>query len=195
MTQLDLSKFPNILPEQRELQDRSVGLVTIREIMENLINAMQSYLVELESFDKKNRLLDMKGQQIKELEYELSKKQKSVVSEQEAVKQEKDYVIKTNKDLKEREIKLTEEKSHLSEINDAKVEYEERKQEALKQEAIVEEKLKLVEVINKKQLELDEKESLIEKANDIDAERKRLLDVREERIRAKEQRLKLDQME
>lgn len=197
MSNFDLSKFPKIVLEQKvvDVEKQSESLKAVRSSMENLLNLIQIYYTELSSLDDKSKYLEKVEAHLKEYEFELTQKEKTLLISDEAVKKEKEYIDNANRDIKTREAKLVQEKNYLLEIENAKLEWEERKTEALKAESVAEEKMKLIEVLNKKQQELDEKEAMMEKSSAIDAERKRLLDIREERIKSKEMRLYIEQEE
>lgn len=197
---LDLSKFPNIikpseLEDKVEIDKRSNSLLQIKTLSENLYNLIKAYLVDLELFDKKISILNQREYALKEAEFSVAQKEKDIYVEAEKVKQEKEYVVNANRELKLKEEKIISDKSYLNEIEIGKQEWEDRKAEALKQEKVVEDKKKSLESLIAKQKELDEKEAMLEKSSQIDAERKRLLDIREERIKVVEQRYKLDQAE
>lgn len=216
---LDLSQYPKItIPDDKEeIEKRSKTLTSIKDQMENLTNTMRTYLMELASFDEKSKLINQKEYDLKEAEYELLEKEKTVYALEEDVKKEKEYIINANRDIKAREAKILKDKDYLTDIELAKKEWEEKKAEVLKQEAVLDEKLKLRETLeNQRQADKDElekervkfyneqtqkekefsqRELLIEKNYAIDMERKRLLDVREERIKMQERQLKLDRGE
>jgi hypothetical protein len=200
MDQLDLSKYPKIvkpseLEDKEEIERRSQALGQIKELAENLIALITSYIGDLSTFDSKVNILNQRDYALKEAEFAVAQKEKEVYDKQVKLDQEKEYVVNANRDLKEREEKLISDKDYLNEIEVGKQEWEDRKAEALKQEKIVEDKKKSLEALNTKQKELDEKEAMLEKSAQIDAERKRLLDIREERIKVQEQRLHIEQSE
>lgn len=199
-TALDLSKFahithPSELDDKEELAKRSEALTTIKAMVQNLTSLLDAYVIELASFDSKTRILTQREYQVKEAEYEIAQKEQKVYALEGEIERQKEYIVTANKELKEREGALLANKDYLNEIEIAKQEYEDRRAEAIKQERILDEKTKTVAVVNKRQQELDEKEALIERASQVDAERKRLLDAREERIKLKERQLLLDRQE
>ena len=124
---------------------------------------------------------------------------------------QKEFIALTNADLKEREQGLKERNVRLKDIQEAERQYEERKAEMIKQEAILDEKIKLKKSLelqkedNAKELQekhasmqaeferrtrdIAEKEALLDRSYEIDRERKRLLDAREEKIKTIEKRL------
>lgn len=200
MDTLDLSKFahivqPSQLEDKEEVAKRSKNLQVIKDLMANFVAACDVYVTDLASFDSKARILAQREYNIQEQEYATDEKEKEVYSREEKIEQEKVYIAKANTDLKEREAKMLTNKDYLDEITIAKEEYETRKSEAIRQEKLLDEKKKDIELLNKKQLELDEKESLLARSSVVDVERKRLLDIREERIKAQMTRLHMDLQE
>lgn len=220
--QLDLSKFPHIvkpseMEDKEEIEKRSAALKQIKDTVENLTSQLDAYVVELVNFDSKVRILNQREYELKEQQFAVNQKEKEVYSREDDLAKEKEYVILANEGLKEREAKILQDKDYLQEIEIAKKEWEDRKAEVIKQEAVLEEKLKLKVTLERqkeqdlkeiedeksrqekiyqdRKKELDDKESLIEKSNEIDSERKHLLDVREERIKTVETRLNLDHNE
>ncbi len=195
--QLDLSGFPNILPEsdKTDVQKRSDALVKIKESAENFISLITIYVKDLASFDKITQILDEREVQLKQAEFDVAQKEKEVYAEKEKLQREKLYIANATKALKEREEKIINDKDYLNEIEIAKQEFEDRKTEALKQEKLLDEKKKGLEALITKQRELEEKEAMLEKSAQIDAERKKLLDIREARIKNTEQRLHIEQQE
>lgn len=197
---LDFSQLPHIvrpsdLEEQAEIKARSATLQRIKEQLEGLMNALDAYVLDLASFDNKARILAQREYQVKEAEYDISQKEQKVYALEGDLKNQKEYIATANKELKQREGELLVNKDYLREIEIAKQEYEDRRAEAIRQERLLDEKTKSIAVVNKRQQELDEKEALLERASQIDAERKRLLDVREQRIKNTEIRLHMDQQE
>ncbi len=83
----------------------------------------------------------------------------------------------------------------MEEIERAKLDVEDRRSEVIKREDAMAKKIKVLESLTVKQAQLEERELLVDKANAIDIERKRLLDLREERIATKEKRIGLDRQE
>lgn len=199
-TQFDLSAFahivhPSELEDKEEMEKRSAALQAVKSQMENLVSLLEAYVVDLASFDSKAKILAQREYQVKEGEYAVAQKEQGVYALEGDLQKQKEYIANANLDLKEREATLLANKDYLHEIEIAKQEYEDRKAEAIRQEHLLDEKAKSLETLNTRQQDLDAKEALIDRANQIDAERKRLLDVREERIKAKERQLLLNRQE
>lgn len=197
---LNLENFAHIthptdLDDKEEIAKRSEALTAIKSEIQNLNNMLEAYVLDLATFDSKARILTQREYQVKEAEYDVAQKEQKVYTLEGDLKTQKEYIVTANKDLKEREGKLVANKNYLHEIEIAKQEYEDRRADAIRQERILDEKTKSIEVVNKRQQELDEKEAVLERASQVDAERKRLLDLREERIKTKERQLLLDRQE
>ncbi len=104
---IDLSKFPKIVPpspqeQKAEVDRRSQGITTIRSIMENLINAMQSYLTDLSDLDGKARILDQREQSIYSLDTQIRHEAQELEVRKKAVDEEKGYIESKNNEIKEK---------------------------------------------------------------------------------------------
>jgi|GEM_PF-4472750 len=191
---LDFSKFSHITPPSREaerveVERRSEGLKAIRSIMENLINAMHAYYTDLAQLDSKARILEQKEQNIyefdKQVRYEALQLEKNTLS----FKQEKEYIDEKNRELKEKELKIGEDKAYLEELRIQTQEVKKAQDELMIKEKTIDDKLKLFSTLGEREKELTKKQEVIDQAIEIDKERKLLLDKREEKILAREARL------
>ncbi len=197
MTTLDFSKFPKIIPgdDSQENKQRSQSIVDIKEIMNNLVLALESYVNGLLEFDNKAKILDQREANLKEDELTLSDKEKKVYELEDRLKEEKKYIAQANLDLKEREAKIESNHDYLEEIQIEKEAYEERKAEAIRQEGILAGKIAQLKKLEELRAKLEEREAIVSRSEAIDAERKRLLDIREQRIAVTESRLHIEQEE
>ena len=189
-TLLDLSKYPHIDPETiQEVELRSNSIEKIRDLAENLFKAMESFLQDAVQFDNKVRLLDEREQSLIDRDTEISTKEKDVYTREEKVETEREYIVNANVSIKQRELVIESNKRLLEEIEKGKKEWEEKKAEVILKEKDVDSKLSKLMTVNKK---LEQDEAVVNKQSEINAESKRLLDIREARIREREIRLQMD---
>jgi hypothetical protein len=189
---LDLSNYPKIVPpteeESEEIEKRSKAIQAIKVLADNLIKAMQSYIFDLQTFDSKIRMLNQREAQIKTAELTNADKEQAVYAREAEIKSKEEYLVNLGIELKEKELKLGEDKKILEEIEKAKGEYEEIKEQAIKVQM-------QLGTMNKLMADIKEREHVVEKREEVDAERKKLLDVRENRIKDQEIRHGLEQKE
>jgi hypothetical protein len=171
------------------------NLEQIRVKVEDLQALFSVFMKDMGNLEVQKRVLDEQERNNRIFEKELENREKKLDTEKEALKSEKEFVKEANSKILARELAMEEDKQYLKDIEIAKEDWEHRKQEALTQERIVEDKLKKLEQYKEKEKELEEKESLIAKREAVDIERKKLLDIREERIRIREARLHIEQQE
>jgi hypothetical protein len=184
MNNLYLSKYPHItVPEATgDMESRSQSIIRIKSIMDNLHDAMKTYFDDLVNFDEKVKLLDQREENIKSDELTLKEKEQEVYVLEDKLKSEKEYIALANKTLREKEEKMSSDKELLVQIEQEKVLYEDRKSEAIRQEKITDDKIKEYNNLKVIAKELEEREMLVTRSEEIDVERKRMLDLREERI-------------
>ena len=187
-TKLDLSDFPKILPptqeEADELARRSKAIQGIKDLAENLVKAMESYVFDLQTFDSKIKMLAGRENDVKAQESELLTKQSDFYKQKEELDGQKEYLVNATLDLKRKETELNDNKKILQGIEDAKEQYEVIKAGAIKEQEKVKE-------LNKREDDIKEREALITESERVDAERKHLLDIRQEKITNRERQLQI----
>jgi hypothetical protein len=167
----------------------------IRAKMEDVIRELYAHLSTAHELDVRGELLNQQDRENRNVEKRLQEEIRKIEQQQIQLKREKEFIDKTNKELSVRELALEEDKKYIKEAEEAEKELLLRKQEIINKKLLVEDKIKELEKLQQKETELEEREAMVEKANMIDAERKRLLDVREEHIHNKEIRLQIDSEE
>lgn len=168
---------------------------TLQNKGEDFIALINTILIEVQELEKTDRLLIERDRNLRIFEDELKERERNISKEQDKLGGEKDFIDKANKKIAERELSIKQDKDYLKDIEVAKGEWEDRKKEAIRQEAIIEEKIKRLSTLKEQEKALEERESKVDKEKAIDAERKRLLDVREERIKIEEKRYLIEQAE
>jgi hypothetical protein len=185
---LDLSEFPKITPpteeERLEIEKRSKAIRNIKDIVENLFKAITAYVDDLQTFDLKIKLLSQKEANIRADEAEFTIKQAEFYKEKEELQGQKEYLVNATLDLKRKETELNDNKKILQGIEDAKEQYEVIKAGAIKEQEKVKE-------LNKREDDIKEREALITESERVDAERKHLLDIRQEKITNRERQLQI----
>jgi uncharacterized protein YyaL (SSP411 family) len=190
---LDFKDFPHIvkpseLEDRAELEKRSRAIQSIKDHIENVVKEMFAYVDDLQTFDSKIRMLNAREANIKADEADLRAKENVFYKQKDEVEEQKKYLVNATADLKVKESELADNKKILEEIEKAKEQYEIIKNMAIREQTNV-------ISLKTKENELNERESLITKSEKVDAERKTLLDIREQRIKAKETRLQIEQNE
>lgn len=199
-THLDFTNYPHVvrpseLEDKQELEKRSAAITDIKNISENLFKAIESYVFDLVSYDQKIKTLNQRDFESTQRENDLNKKEKELIEREETVQREKGYISKLNLELTEKEKALAADRIQMGDLQSEIDKFEQQRSELIKQQALAETKLKAVKEIEEKEQDLERRELLVEKAAEVDKERKRLLDIREERIVAREKYLAISQSE
>lgn len=175
-----------------------------------LIDEYTALLTEVD--DLMAQAVSVRAQEInnRQFERELIEKEKKLYIEMASIKSEREFITKTQAELMEQKLKLENDIQHVKDIEEASKEFESLKSDHIAQEKSIQDKMRQLQIeqerlsrdkanqleyLNEKQRQIDEKESMVNRAASIDAERKRLLDVREARIQMREKQLSIDQQE
>lgn len=169
-----------------------INTTNLKAKLEDVFKEFEVYVLEAESVESERKLMITRETELREMEkrlQEVEKQQKQDKIDFEAQQSFNDKSIAT---LQLREAEIEKEKASL--LGDKK-EIEER--EKLLQDKwfeISEREKKLIdaEALSPLKAELDKRESLITEREEADTKRKHVLDIREQRIEAREEQLKLD---
>jgi len=194
---LDFSKFPTIVPgdDEEEIAARAKNLTSIQQAYENLYKLLESYIHSLTSYDAKIRYLQTVEQKMLKRQQDLSQTEHELTLKESAIIQERKYIDQANIEIRIKTRELEENKNILIEIQKEKDIWEQKKLDAVAEQGNLDKKLKVIEGFSQKEKELTERESLIERSAAIDGERKKKLDLREDRITNRERQLALDKEE
>jgi len=186
--QLDLAKFEKITPpspEQISLETakRSQGLQTIRTLMEQTLNAMQSYLTDLSDLDGQQKIIDQEKAELGEIDKQLRYSQHQLEKKEQSINEQLAYIESKNKELTEKKLTIeTLKEEQIKSNNEAVQELEKKTRELVAKEAQIK--------VSKDRLnDLKDMQSAITASQAVDAERKSLLDRREQKILEREARL------
>jgi len=197
MNNLDFSKFPKIVPENNGENTQVLSKLAdnVKSLTVSLLNALEEYNSQIVSVDNKRKLLEDLEKSLNDRELDINEKETKVYTLEDKLKQEKEYIARMNKDLKEKELKNESDKKYLDEIKKEKETLEEKKAELIIQETKTKEEIKILSTLKEKEKLIEDRESVVAKSEAVDAERKRMLDIREDRIKNREHQLQIEQEE
>ncbi len=185
---LDFSQYPKITqPDENqvrlETQKRSQGINNIRSIMENLLNALQSYLIDIQEMDSQARLLEQQKMELIEIDKQLRYSQSQLENKEKGINEQLDYIKTENTNILEKKLKAD------TVAEERRIEFNDREKELILKEEQVDAKIKQAADIQIKLDQLKDQQTAIDSAAGIDRERKQLLDKREQNILVREARL------
>lgn len=157
-----------------------------------LLENFRSFLTEMQAIAARQTALDQQERDLRVLEQSIEHRRTLSSREQEEVNAQKEYVSATNIDLKKRELRIESGMRELARIRVEQFTLTERQEDLHRQEASLLEKKKEVTALLAQTAEMTKKEALLQKQVAIDRERKRLLDLREEKIHLRERQLQMD---
>ena len=167
----------------------------IREKIEDLIKLFENLKLYTTEIDHKSEVLISQERELRHFEKSLNYQKDKLQKDQDEVEAGNKYIEVENKRLYVMKRSLEEDRKLLKDIEFAERAYIAKKEDALKEEKKLDEKIKQFSNLETKAKEYEAKQLLIDKEKAIDAERKRLLDIRENRIKVIEHRLQIDQSE
>lgn len=118
VSKLDLSKFPKIdtAPTKwdiREANERSSrGLTKIREISENLLDAIHAYINDLGQLDSQTSILDQERAELAEIDKQLRYSQQQLEQKESSLNEQLKYIERRNKELEDKKLQLEEKQAN-----------------------------------------------------------------------------------
>jgi hypothetical protein len=105
-------------------------LDTIKAKIDDLISLFMVFSKEVEDQAKRQTMLDQQERDNRLFEKDLLVKEEQLAIKEEEQKKEKEFIEEANRKIAVREMNATDDKQLLKDINEAKKEFEQRKQEA-----------------------------------------------------------------
>lgn len=164
----------------------------LQEQADLLIQSINAELEVLKGIEERKAALEVRDRDLRIFEKDLLEKQKKNDTVLGEIEQQKQYVASEGERIKKLEAKLSKQKDYLEAIRAEHESLEAVKSELRRKEDTIDQKISVLSVMEEKEKKLEERELLVQKSEAVDRERKRLLDLREDRIRAREQQLRLD---
>lgn len=167
--------------------------MTIRERIDDDIKTLQVMLTDAETLEKRQAETESYEREVRELEKTILERERKLTLSEEELQKEKEGLSKKREELALYERKLEKSKHAIVEAGKA-IKTMDEKIFAMKQEELLalEKKRKEIAGMQPVITELEKREALLKKEIGIDRKRKELLDLREEKIKRREQQLQME---
>lgn len=161
----------------------------IRNKADILFSDIESFMADMKTLQETRDGLEVREREIRELEVTILKRKGDVDETILSQKREREYIAAANLELSKREKKIELQKDQSEAVRLKLEEMEDKRLEIVKEQTILQSKRDEIVKLREDMNDLERQQSLLTKEKLIDRERKRLLDLREAKIAARERQL------
>ena len=155
----------------------------------DLIDEVQTLMSEVEEAEKTKLAIENDERRVRELEASIHKENIALEGKKGALKENEKYIELRFRELNAKEASIDIKKQELVTIAMEREALEKRREEVKQQEQITLSKIRELDKLTEQENELKRREKLVDDARIVDLERKKSLDIRETKIRDKEETL------
>ncbi len=164
----------------------------IQKLVDQLYSEIDGTLAAAEDVEKRQQMLEADERSLGVRQQEVAKRD-AVLTERETIqKRNQEYIDQQTLLLGKQQAKLDADKKEVKRIEQQRKELGEEQTKTQKLLVDLEAKIKELEGLKKLDAELKEREARVTREIVVDRERKRVLDLRVERIKLREQQLQID---
>lgn len=164
----------------------------ITKVAAQLVNLLEGVGVSMTDLETREKLIEQGEQSLGQRQRAVADQVAANNKEREELARSKAYLQQENVRVSKAQVQLDYDKGELKDLEKQEKILQTRQDELVKHELALSEKIKSLESLVAKEKELEEREAMVAKEIAVDRERKRVLDLRVERIKQRELQLHLD---